>query len=55
MIRIGIRIANLVQNVPISNYYALLLYFSQKEEKQEEAKTEKEKNKETKPALFFIC
>ena len=32
-----------------------LFYFSQKEEKQEEAKTEKEKNKETKPALFFIC
>ena len=32
-----------------------LFYFSQKEEKQDEAKIEKEKNKETKPALFFIC
>lgn len=82
MISIGIRIANLVQNILISNYYALLLdrrlgkflswhsvttvklsikilkkglfYFSQKEEKQEEANTEKEKKKEAKPALFFF-
>ena len=30
-------------------------YFSRKEEKQDEAKIEKEKNKETKLALFFIC
>ena len=32
-----------------------LFYFSRKEEKQDEAKIEKEKNKETKPTLFFIC
>ena len=31
-----------------------LYYFSQKEEEQEEAKTEKVKNKETKRVLFFI-